>query len=343
MPKKVKKEEKKAHKEIEDRVHKDLIVKSMPSQKKMSGAGRVKKSKEEPSFHYEEKSSTSKNNHKSVGLVIITLGILVVAVVIYFSYQYIIKPEANTTPQTEQTPPTTQTAPPVIEDEPVDEVSEPVDITPDTDTTPIVDLEEIDAPEEEEEAPDTEATPPPLPEDSDFDGLNNDEELILGTNPKSVDSDGDSYGDLSEIRNGYNPTGDGKLVENEKLSTYGNDTIGYSLVYPNAWNIESLNNDYTLVFSTPDDSLVQISAQENIEGQSIMTWYELAFPDETITYDKLKSNDGWEGLTGPNGLNFYLTDVNKTNIYVISFIPALGDRLTYPNIFEMMIDTLLIK
>lgn len=48
--------------------------------------------------------------------------------------------------------------------------------------------------------------------DSDFDGLSDYEEVyIYGTDPLNPDTDGDSYSDGDEVKNGYNPKGQGKL------------------------------------------------------------------------------------------------------------------------------------
>lgn len=47
--------------------------------------------------------------------------------------------------------------------------------------------------------------------DSDNDGLPNSLEDAIGTNSNLPDSDGDSYGDQTEIYNNYNPLGTGKL------------------------------------------------------------------------------------------------------------------------------------
>jgi hypothetical protein len=49
--------------------------------------------------------------------------------------------------------------------------------------------------------------------DSDHDGLSDKEELALGTNPTKADTDGDSYADGLEVKNGYNPLGPGKLIK----------------------------------------------------------------------------------------------------------------------------------
>jgi hypothetical protein len=48
--------------------------------------------------------------------------------------------------------------------------------------------------------------------DSDSDGLSDaDEYRIYKTDPSKADTDGDGYNDGSEIKNGYNPLGPGKL------------------------------------------------------------------------------------------------------------------------------------
>ncbi|MBU2575995.1 thrombospondin type 3 repeat-containing protein [Patescibacteria group bacterium] len=53
--------------------------------------------------------------------------------------------------------------------------------------------------------------------DSDNDGLSDWEEVsIFGTDPLDKDSDNDSYLDGEEVQNGYNPLGEGKLLNFEK-------------------------------------------------------------------------------------------------------------------------------
>jgi hypothetical protein len=50
--------------------------------------------------------------------------------------------------------------------------------------------------------------------DTDGDGLFDREEVkVYKTNPLVVDTDGDGYSDGDEVKNGYNPTGAGKLYE----------------------------------------------------------------------------------------------------------------------------------
>lgn len=48
--------------------------------------------------------------------------------------------------------------------------------------------------------------------DTDVDGLTDREEVkVFGTDPLKADTDGDGYADGAEVKNGYNPMGEGKL------------------------------------------------------------------------------------------------------------------------------------
>ena len=49
-------------------------------------------------------------------------------------------------------------------------------------------------------------------QDTDADGLTDDEEQVYDTDPNNPDSDGDSYSDGQEVSGGYNPLGPGLLL-----------------------------------------------------------------------------------------------------------------------------------
>lgn len=59
------------------------------------------------------------------------------------------------------------------------------------------------------EASDIAAT---APIDTDSDGLTDDQEKALGTDPGKADTDGDTYKDFQEVSGGYNPLGVGKMA-----------------------------------------------------------------------------------------------------------------------------------
>jgi len=326
------------------KVDQDLIVHNMPHRSRFSTAPSMKRSVNSGN---EFLGAPAKNPHnfKVVGGLIIGLGIIFIGTLVYLSYRFIIKPQAEPAPLTRQEP------------VPVESVTEPeidlaiVDIATSTpiegSEAGIVDLEpaetigsendiDILMPEEGIRSPET--TWQPIL-DSDGDGLTDDEEIALGTNPNEIDTDQDGYLDLAEIKSGYDPSGSGRLADNKNIARYQGEVGKYTLLYPVAWNIRTLNNGYTAIISAPDNSLMQISVQENPRIQDISSWYQDTFPGEGPSYGRLKNGSGWEGIMGENGLNFYLTDQSRQNIYVISYIPAISGRLAYPNIFQMLIDS----
>ncbi|MEK9155186.1 MAG: hypothetical protein AAB839_00905 [Patescibacteria group bacterium] len=78
--------------------------------------------------------------------------------------------------------------------------------------------------------------------DIDGDGLTNeDEESIWHSNPMSADTDGDGYPDYTEVINGYDPNGSGKLdSDRDGLTDYAEMTIHWS----NRFDADSDNDGY---------------------------------------------------------------------------------------------------
>lgn len=61
--------------------------------------------------------------------------------------------------------------------------------------------------------------------DSDMDNLSDGEEvLIWRTNPKNADTDADTYKDGAEVKSGYNPSGPGRLTDIVNLATSSSST-----------------------------------------------------------------------------------------------------------------------
>ncbi|MFA5753755.1 MAG: hypothetical protein WC905_00115 [Patescibacteria group bacterium] len=291
-----------------------------------------------------------KRNFKTVGLFIIIGGLIVVSAFVYLSYRFIIRPAAKV-----DSPVNTATS--TIENEekePIDEPSgsssaEVVSVSTSSELVTVT-PEVIGAASttndglllgEESLGRDGSNLPPVA--DADSDGLSDDEEAVLGTLVGNADSDSDSYNDLAEIQKGYNPIGAGQLKTNNNLLEYQNSAFKYKTIVPKSWSQQSLNDGATVILSAPDESLLQISVQDNTDQTSILSWYSQSFPDNLVTYDKLESTDSYDGIMGEGGLNFYLTDKNRRQILVISYIPAVNNRLAYPNIFRLVIDSLVTE
>lgn len=333
--------------ELISKVNQDLLVRNMPSAARLSNSS-LSSSQNSTQIKSNVLSSVVKpeNKHQAVGLIIIGGGLILIAALVYVSYIFIIKPQTK-----QASAPVAKVEEPVkssvINMQPAsssEELSAPTvsDVATVTPTTiDFVSSSSLDTMAEESSGRSAANLPPIL--DADNDGLTNDEELILGTNPDLEDSNVNNYSDLVEINNGYNPIGAGKLNTNTNLAVYKNSPFTYEILYPKDWEFNSLSKDSVVVFNAPDDSIIQISVQDNSNKQSILAWYSDSFSDTSMTYDKLKSTATWDGIMSTDGLNFYLTDKKKTNIYTISYIPAVSDRLAYPNIYKLMINSFIIK
>ncbi len=321
--------------DVDKKIHDDLVVHNMPATNRLSGPATAPQPK-----------ISGKNNFKAVGILIIGGGVIFIGLLFYFSYLYIIKPatknNANTSlvsapivsPKTDNSSATTSASLIATTTEILATSSTVLDLNATssgaTSSSPIG--EELST-----------TTPAAPLIDTDNDGLNDEEEAAFGTNPALTDTNNNSYGDLTEILNGYNPTGTGKLGANLSLATATSKVLGYSVLYPKAWTVKSLNNDNTMLFNAPDDSLIQISIQDNTSKQSILGWYSEAFPTEKVTYDQIKTTATWDGVMSSDGFNFYLTDKKHKSVYIISYIPAVDSRVAYPTVFKMMINTLSVK
>lgn len=333
--------------EVIAKVNQDLLVRNMPSLKRLNSAP-VSSAPLESGGELLSGMNKPKHNFKAVGILIILGGLVLIGGLVYVSYIFIIKPQTANTP-TATTTPQTQKASSIVDTINVNreieagEVSVATTSTIATITPTILDLTASSTSSTNENIPNNQIVKATPIIDSDNDGLNDDEEKILGTNSQITDSNNNGYPDLVEINNGYNPAISGKLSTNENLAEYSNKTFSYKILYPKTWNISALNNEATIFFTAPDNSIIQISIQENYDKQGILGWYGNTFPEEALTYDKLKSTDNWEGIWGNDGLNFYLTDKAKNNIYIISFISSSDGRVAYPNIYRLMINSLVIN
>jgi len=323
-------------------VNSDLIIHNMPSPARFSGSTSGPVSS--PAFSGGTNSTVGqdgkpRDNFKTTGLLIMAGGLLFIGVLAYLSYRFIIQPMAE--------PPVSLVVNTVSG---LSETGEDADVV----IPPLVleiasstDLEAETPLEIEPTSTDTATStpsddlPPPPPADSDNDGLSDPEEEVFGTDPLLFDTDGDIFSDAMEISSGYDPRGSGRLSDSI-LARRVNETFGYEISYPAVWPVQSLSGEATLIFTAPDNSLFQIVAEENTDRSSILNWYEESFPEAELSYGRLQSGAGWEGIMSEDGQNFYLTDVSHGRIIVVSYISAATSP-AYPFIFQLMINSLLVR
>lgn len=339
--------------EIQKKVEREVIVHNMPRQEKIVGEivnkniGSSVSLENDKGFKYSSKLSAqanSKKNFRVMGLIIIFIGFIFIALIVFLTYRFVISPTVDSKYSTGDS----QAIKPEIEseesikteaqankDSSIDINQEANDLNEEKvefiETGDVVDLNDLM--QEEFQGQDAITMGPLI--DSDGDGLYDEEEILIGTSIFLSDSDGDSYADLSEIKNNYNPSGEGILADSSFISIYRNFNYGFNFLYPKAWELKEVS-DNLIVFEDSDSSLIQLAVTENSDGLSILNWYETTFPEELLVHNKLISKTGYEGVISKNGLNIYLTDEARTNIFIFSYIPASPGRLTFINIFEMM-------
>ena len=334
--KKNQKKEGKKKENVEEKVEKDLIVHNMPKEGSLKGdstnpvaAGKVSVSNIE----------SSDKKSKLVGVLIMIGGLILISGLVFLTYRYAISPVAkddnqqnNTTNNQEQNE--------VVDNE-KEKNNQEEDKKEENKEEVILEEEvEIEIPEKEEISTTTEEVEEELIIlDSDNDGLSDKEEIVLGTNLNKIDSDGDSYSDLQELENLYDPISTGRLEDNENLKLYINNNYNLSFIYPKDFSVKN-NEDNLFILETLNSSFFQFTVTENIDNQGIYSWYETTFSQSNINPDKVVDKENYEGVIGSNGLNFYFTDNNQEYIYVLSYTPSKNEGLAFENIFNMMINSI---
>lgn len=178
--------------------------------------------------------------------------------------------------------------------------------------------------------------------DSDEDGLSDDEEFVLGTNHQLVDTDGDGFSDLVELSNLYNPMGPGTLLDNINIDKYENKSFSYSILHPKSWEKRVLSDESSIFFSIDESSFIQILVEKNEAKFSIKDWYANRFM--TLLDDsKIIKNNKWEGLYSEDSLAFYLTDNKLENVYTILYTFPENRPNSYINIFNAMVKSFSLK
>jgi len=130
--------------------------------------------------------------------------------------------------------------------------------------------------------------------DSDQDGLTNQEEKMIGTDPYKADTDGDGYSDGEEVRSGYNPL---KAAPGDKLVAAGQSAPSTS--------------------SAPANNPTTNSASVSISASAGQTSDASTNPTADLSTQGLATDPTAAALTGQ-------TDVSNTD-------PAMTDLSSDPN------------
>lgn len=324
-------------KKLAEKVAQDFITHNMPAPHLFSGqtfpaSATIKSDK--------AINNPGPESHHKVGLLIIGGGLILIVALIYFGYTYFVKPMLSQPVASTEVSQIATTTPvkiiPVIE-----ELILPVEIvatsTPDisTSTDVTTDPTTITFPEE------TPVIINPTPVsmvDSDADGLTDDEEKIIGTDPNKADTDNDGYLDLEEVKSGYDPLVPGqKISETSQILNYKIDQRA-TVVYPTSWAITT--KDKAVIFADTDKAFIQVTYAEKDSKIKPMVWFNEEFSGEVP--GEMVSGKNWEGVYSSDGLSAYIFSKDLSKIYSFSCSPLTSDT-TSVTLFHLMIKTLIVE
>jgi len=177
-------------------------------------------------------------------------------------------------------------------------------------------------------------------EDGDKDNLTTQEELLYGTNKSVADTDGDGFGDGSEILNLYDPnfSSGALLKDSNRIRTFISNKFGYLVLIPVAWDQREISEGEQIRFTAPSDEFFTVIAEDNINSfTTARDWYESTFPG-IDSGDLLNTTDATlDGIMSPDGLAAYF--ISTKHIYTVSYNPGLRIELNYLTTFKMILNS----
>jgi hypothetical protein len=165
---------------------------------------------------------------------------------------------------------------------------------------------------------------------------------IYDSDPRNADSDGDSYVDLNELVNLYNPSKSfpSQLKENAGITLYENVRQKYSVFRPTSWTVREGDEVMSDVFFTaPDGEAIEIVVQPKPADKSLMDWYLGQAPgmkaSEITTF---KTRQGHEALQTPDKLTSYIDVGNR--VVMLNYHLGQDNVMQYRATFLMMAQSL---
>lgn len=190
--------------------------------------------------------------------------------------------------------------------------------------------------------------PPPPPKggtDSDSDGLTDLEETgIYGTSTMDSNTDKDSFVDVNEVLNLFDPSKPtpAKLSENPGVRVRDDAALAVSVHHPAAWTITAPSDDKSVFFYAPGGEFIQVLVQENPDRKTLMDWYlEQAPGVSSSQVNMFKTRQGYDEILSPDGFTAFIASGNR--IAVIAYNLASSAEIQYKSTFAMMVNSLIIK
>lgn len=187
---------------------------------------------------------------------------------------------------------------------------------------------------------DCEAPEPTSGMDTDSDGLSNlEERTIYGTNSNLSNTDGDSFVDLNEVLNLFDPAtpAPSLLKDNLGVTVYQDSDSTFEIFRPTSWSIRT-GDDGGVMFSASTGEFIQMLIEDIEEGQNLDDWYFDLAPDVSSSeIESITTRQGYDEILSPNRMTAFVHAGDK--VFVISY--NLNDQLEiqYRVTFEMMVNS----
>ncbi|KKT93307.1 MAG: hypothetical protein UW95_C0024G0020 [Parcubacteria group bacterium GW2011_GWC1_45_14] len=120
--------------------------------------------------------------------------------------------------------------------------------------------------------------------DSDQDGLSDEEEKAYGTDPSNRDTDGDSYSDGAEVKSGYDPL---KPAPGDKLA--GVDSKGEESTKVSNQNLNSFDSEFISFLQKKGEGDISLDELGDFVAGSIGTEISSAEANAALTEEEIKS------------------------------------------------------
>jgi hypothetical protein len=193
----------------------------------------------------------------------------------------------------------------------------------------------------------TTTLPPPAPtpgKDSDSDGLTDAEETeIYGTNPNASNSDSDSYVDLNEVLNLFDPAKPtpAKLEDSSGIKKFAidNQQAQFGVLYPTSWSVSDPASDGAVTFTARNGESVRIKrVSDNAVSQSLEQYFSARYPGVSGT--SFKTRNGMNAIFSPDRLVAFLQVSDGAPIFELAYMSDGSKEIQYKVTFEMMVNSL---
>jgi hypothetical protein len=168
--------------------------------------------------------------------------------------------------------------------------------------------------------------------DSDNDGLTDVEETVIyGSNAQDTDTDRDTFVDLNEVLNLFDPIlpPPNQLQNNPGFSVYTNVDFGFSMIVPRVWavGVDTTTREVTFTGATGDSVVVKVVDKD--VGETFEQWFARTYTNGTVTTQVTKTKYGYSVLGTDRMHNWVEVDGKVFGVRYVSVSPTIEYNVTY--------------